>query len=215
MKPGWKTTEFWTTTIAQALALAAVLGIVNSQDAALLGEAIAKMVLAVAAFLTNGLIVVKYIQSRFSLKALENNEMKSRIPTILPMTLTALFLIAPGAAHAQSILPWRHQIDQRLRDQQSQISALIANQRPAPAPIQPLPIPGEPKQQLPVPGEPRQQLDPKGEPRQQLDPKGDPKQQLDPKGNPRQQLPTQPPPNVSPISYSIRYRALARPLDDK
>ena len=42
MKPGWKTTEFWTTTFAQGLAMLAFLGVLSPTDSQTLGEALAR-----------------------------------------------------------------------------------------------------------------------------------------------------------------------------
>ena len=137
--------------------------------------------------------------------------------------LIAIGLFAgPWQATAQSILPWRSQVEQRLRDQNQLIGQLIAGQRQqgpqAPAPIlinpqpyQLLPIPGDPKQQLPIQGEPKQQLPVPGEPKQVLPPGGQPKQDLPLQGAPRQLVP---PSTEPPQAYTIRYHALARPWND-
>jgi len=70
MKPGWQTTEFWTTILAQVLALAALLGLITSSDSALLGDALGKCVTAVVMLLANASLVGKYVQGRLDLKLL-------------------------------------------------------------------------------------------------------------------------------------------------
>ena len=89
---------------------------------------------------------------------------RTRTAASLLLGLLALGLMG-SSVQADSILPWRQQINQRLKDQQQLISNLMQQQRPAPqvqpSPpiiVQPLPVPGEPKQLLPIPGEPKQAL---------------------------------------------------------
>ncbi len=117
----------------------------------------------------------------------------------------------PPAADTETrptaLLPWRAQIEQRLRDQHELIVSLLQRSQPAPAapsPPQTLPIPGEPRQVLPIPGEPRQPLPIPGEPKQILPVPGAPKQVLPPSGPPRQDLP------IGPQSYTVR--AIGRPI---
>ena len=69
MKPGWKTTEFWTTSFAQILALLAFVGVLTPSDSQTLGEALAKAVAAVFTLFVNGTVVIHYVQSRLALKA--------------------------------------------------------------------------------------------------------------------------------------------------
>lgn len=223
MKPGWKTTEFWSASIAQMLALLTVLGVITSKESETLGDALVKILGAVAALIVNGTVVVHYIRGRLLLKTLDSadgtngtapREDTSPKPVstkaiLLPLLL--LFALA-GPAQAQTLLPWRTQIDHRLKDQQALIAQLIANQRQAPPtapPIivnpQPLPIQGEPKQQLPIGGEPKQLLPPGGQPKQDLPILGDPRQELP-------GMPRLPPGAQQPVPYSVRYRALGHPV---
>lgn len=67
-RPGLKTTEFWITVVSQLLAMLAMIGVVNSADAATLQDAIVKCVTAGGVFLANAWIVVRYIQGRVNLK---------------------------------------------------------------------------------------------------------------------------------------------------
>ena len=67
-KPGWKTSEFWTTLISQALALLTLTGLVTSRDADTLYGALSQCVAAVFLLLANGWVVVRYIQARVAVK---------------------------------------------------------------------------------------------------------------------------------------------------
>ena len=69
MKPGWKTTEFWTTSFAQILALLAFIGVLTPSESQTLGEALGKAVAAVFTLFVNGTVVIHYVQSRLALKA--------------------------------------------------------------------------------------------------------------------------------------------------
>lgn len=214
MKPGWKTTEFWIAGITQVLGFLTVLGVITSKDRENLQDALVNMVGAVAALIVNGAVVNQYIRSRLTLKTSSNPQGSGPTenhasPTVTIVLLACLGALAiPGEAKAQSVLPWRNQMEQRLRDQNQLIQSLIANQRQTPPiivhpqPQVPLPIQGDPKQQLPISGEPKQQLPPGGEP----------KQQLPILGPPKQELPSAPPIGQSPMAYSIRAHALSRPI---
>ena len=68
LKPGWKTTEFWSTIIAQVFAVLALLGLVNGKEAATLQESANQVVAALVLFLTNAGVVVYYVKTRFHLK---------------------------------------------------------------------------------------------------------------------------------------------------
>jgi hypothetical protein len=67
-KPGWRTSEFWTTLISQALALLTLTGLVTSRDADTLQGALGQCVAAVFLLLANGWVVVRYIQARVAVK---------------------------------------------------------------------------------------------------------------------------------------------------
>ena len=68
LKPGWKTTEFWSTLLAQVFAILALLGLVNGKEAATLQESANQVVAALVLFLTNAGVVVYYVNTRFHLK---------------------------------------------------------------------------------------------------------------------------------------------------
>ena len=71
MKPGYKTTEFWLTVIAQILAVAVLFGVVTAEQVDTLNGAIES---AVKAFIGLWLAVaplVEYIRSRAALKVTE------------------------------------------------------------------------------------------------------------------------------------------------
>lgn len=231
MTPGWKTTEFWTTILSKALTLLALFGFVNVNDSKTLEEALGKCVAAVFLFLANAQIVTRYIQSRLTLKAgeIQNVKAESRTP-ILPLLLIAVAgaICAETPAAAQPFLPYRYQMEQRLKEQKWLIGKLMEMQQQAPAPFAPAPpiivappgpIAEAPKQLLPIPGEPKQALPIYGEPKQQLPLPGLPKQELPPSGTPKQDLPLAPPKatppskQAGPQSYT-RIKALYRPLED-
>jgi hypothetical protein len=73
MKPGWQTTEFWKALITQATNLAALGGLITTQDQALLQNSLTASVTAVFVVLSNAAIVIKYIQSRHDLKMRGSN----------------------------------------------------------------------------------------------------------------------------------------------
>jgi hypothetical protein len=69
MKPGYKTTEFWTTVASQGLALLTVVGVLSTADAANLGGEISKAITAASVLAVSGWNVVSYIKSRTQIKA--------------------------------------------------------------------------------------------------------------------------------------------------
>jgi hypothetical protein len=73
MKPGWQTTEFWKALVTQATNLAALAGLITTQDQTLLQNALTSAVTAAFVVLSNAAIVIKYIQSRHELKMRDNN----------------------------------------------------------------------------------------------------------------------------------------------
>ena len=125
MKPGWQTTEFWTTIITQALSLAVLLGFVSAGDSTMLQDAASKALAAVATLVTNALVIWRYIESRVKLKT-RSTESSSKAPSIGVGLAIALLLgsgtmasaqdsvVAPAAATPTSVLPWRDRIEQRL-----------------------------------------------------------------------------------------------------
>ena len=208
MTPGWKTTEFWTTILSKGLTLLALLGFVSVNDSKTLEESLGKCVAAVFLFLANAQIVIRYIQSRLRLKT--GSEVVETKPPILPLLLLTAIgcVIAESSAHAQPLLPYRYQMEQRLKEQRWWIGKLMEMHQPSsPAPpfLSPMPpIAEAPRQLLPVPGEPKQLLPIHGEPRQELPPKGPPKQDLPAPGLPKQELP-----QTAPQTYT-RILALYR-----
>ena len=87
MKPGWKTTEFWQTIIAQVLGFLAFAGVISTNDSKTMEEALGKSAAAVFTLVVNGLLVVSYVRTRFHLKALTGDT---------PRNLTVLLLLAGG-----------------------------------------------------------------------------------------------------------------------
>src|SRR5438105_2776841 len=156
MKPGWKTTEFWTTSFAQILALLAFVGVLTPSDSQTLGEALAKAVAAVFTLFVNGTVVIHYVQSRLALKAAAGRAANgaatpgATLPLWIAVVLVPLLLVgaAPAAEPAPqrtALLPWRAKVEQQLLELQRRQAPPAS---PAPIIIQP------PLQQLPIPGEP-------------------------------------------------------------
>jgi hypothetical protein len=128
MKPGWQTTEFWTTVFTQVLSLAVLLGFVTAGDSSLLEDAVSKAITAVATLVTNGLVIWRYIESRVRLKT------RAAQPAVTPPSVGVGLAIAvllcggalasaeqrptgsiPAAATTPAaLLPWRHHIEKRL-----------------------------------------------------------------------------------------------------
>jgi hypothetical protein len=230
-KPGWKTTEWWTTTISQLLALLTVFGVLTPADAHTLEEALAKIVAATFLLATNAWIVVHYIKGRVALKSMQAADRPAGPPrTILPVMLILLFAATP--AHAQTptcLLPWRVQVERRLEQLERQPRPLAGQGDPetkellrqllaqlqsrqalpiAGTPRQELPIPGAPRQELPIPGTPKQDLPIPGPPLQELPTPGAPKQDLPGEGKPMQTLPGE----VKPRPAGYQRYTLYRPV---
>ena len=68
LKPGWKTTEFWSTVFAQVFAVLALLGLVNARETATLQDAANHVAEALVLFGANAAVVLYYIKTRFHLK---------------------------------------------------------------------------------------------------------------------------------------------------
>ena len=64
MKPGYKTTEFWLTMVAQMISLLVITGVIPQADTGMLNEAAAKVAAAVVAAMT----LCRYIHSRALVK---------------------------------------------------------------------------------------------------------------------------------------------------
>jgi hypothetical protein len=216
-KPGWKTTEWWTTSISQLLALFTVFGVLTPTDAHSLEEALAKIVAATFLLATNAWIVVQYLKGRVALKMGERAPSPPR--SLLPVVL--IFLMFTSSASAQQptcLLPWRAGVERRLDQLERQT-------RPTPqAPGDPemkdllrqlmaqlqsrqaLPIAGTPRQDLPIAGAPKQDLPIPGAPRQELPTPGTPKQDLPGEGKPLQTLPGEAKPKPAGYQRYTLYR---------
>lgn len=67
-KPGWKTTEFWLSLIAQAAPVLVILGVLDASEADALNTALADAVKATFALLASVGVIWKYIESRTRVK---------------------------------------------------------------------------------------------------------------------------------------------------
>jgi hypothetical protein len=217
-KPGWQTTEWWTTTISQLLALLTVFGILAPTDAHTLEGALAKIVAAAFLLATNAWIVVHYIKGRVALKM---GQRPGGPPGPLLPVLLALFCFAPAASAQQTtcLLPWRAQVERRLQQLEQQARPAAPQGDPEMKELlrqlmaqlqsrQALPIAGTPRQELPIQGAPKQELPIPGTPRQELPTPGSPKQELPGEGKPMQTLPGEAKPK--PAGYQ-RYTLYRRP----
>jgi hypothetical protein len=200
-KPGWKTTEWWTTSISQLLALLTVFGVLTPTDAHSLEESLVKIVAATFLLAANAWIVVQYIKGRVAIK------MGERVPhsprSLLPVVLLLLLPSSVSAQQPTRLLPWRADVERRLDQLERQ--ARPAPQTPGDTemkdllrqligqlqPRQLLPIEGTPKQDLPIAGAPRQELPIASTPKQELPVPGAPRQDLPTPGTPKQDLPGQ------------------------
>ncbi len=64
VKPGYKTTEFWGTVLAQFLAIAVLIGVLSPADSETIGVAISKSIEAVGVLMANAAVILGYIKSR-------------------------------------------------------------------------------------------------------------------------------------------------------
>jgi hypothetical protein len=71
MKPGYKSTEFWLTVVAQVFGLVLLFGVLTAEQSATLYDAIARIVEAVVALAAALVPLIEYIKARTGLKALE------------------------------------------------------------------------------------------------------------------------------------------------
>jgi hypothetical protein len=151
LKPGFKTTEFWLAMVGKVISGLALIGILNTSDAGMLSDALTKIIGAVAVVLLNAGVILAYLKGRLALKQK------------LPLILLALLLFGAGPARAQSILPWRNGIHQRL------LALEQRQNQPAPAPVptpQPIIIqppatpPAVGPQLIMVPQQPQQSMPP-------------------------------------------------------
>src|SRR5262249_55594417 len=100
IKPGYTTTEFWTTLIGQLVALLTILGVVQGPEAATLQDSLGKCIAAAFVLITNAWVVIRYIQSRTQLKQATSRVVNGVSSLLLPLlTLTLLGGFAgPGQA---------------------------------------------------------------------------------------------------------------------
>lgn len=68
MKPGWKTTEFWLTLLAQVLPILVITGLLTAEEIETLNQAIVEVSKAVSALLIALVPLWKYIESRTRVK---------------------------------------------------------------------------------------------------------------------------------------------------
>lgn len=245
--PGWKTTEWWTTAVSQVMALLVMFGILAPGEQKTLEEAMTRGIGAVFVLIASGYVVVQYIKQRFALKInsmnidyMREQQQQQPLPEreqsddpFLPKGPSATSLILIGllgtlafgfmgsTASAEPILPWRQQINERLKFQEKLILEMMHKQNQPQPPLQILPILGDPKQLLPIGGEPKQKLPIEGDPKQKLPIEGDPKQKLPPEGEPKQKLPIDGAPKLDPRAppelyttpqWQPLYRALGNPI---
>jgi len=222
IKPGYTTTEFWTTLVGQVLSLLTIAGVLLPADAATLQDAVAKAITAIFVLVANAWIVIRYIDSRTQLKQGAQQGGGAGVLALLPwLVLAALALPAeaPAAPPARSrapacfgrgappprddtaVLMMLQQViglqQQSLANQQTILALLHQPHVPAPAPPQPQAAP--PAAVPPVAihyyyPPPSQELPIPGRPRQELPEAGRPRQELPISGAPRQQLPEAGPP---------------------
>jgi hypothetical protein len=162
-KPGYQTTEWWTTLISQILALLVVLHVLSARDARSLQDSITTIIGAAFLLLSNAWIVVRYIQGRVHLKTLlippvdkerkpeDNGPSAPCIPTGFNMfwpiavayALVPWFLGSPAMAQSPNmkrtaILPWRQQMLNNHQNHENRLQKLETQpQQPAPAPVPP------------------------------------------------------------------------------
>lgn len=68
IKPGWQTTEFWTTMVTQGISVLVIVGLVNSSESSTLADSLTKMVTALFSLLVSGSTVLNYIKARVAVK---------------------------------------------------------------------------------------------------------------------------------------------------
>lgn len=68
IKPGWQTTEFWTTMVTQGISVLVIVGLVNSSESSTLADSLTKMITALFSLLVSGSTVLNYIKARVAVK---------------------------------------------------------------------------------------------------------------------------------------------------
>ena len=107
MNPGWKSSEFWITSLTQIVAALAALGLVSAGDKDTLGGAIANGVTAAFALIASAVVIVRYIAQRAELKiywldSAPESSGENKPPDVgsrptLPPIAPACFLLAVAA----------------------------------------------------------------------------------------------------------------------
>jgi hypothetical protein len=165
-KPGYQTTEWWTTLTSQVLALLVVLHVLTARDASTLQDSITTIIGAAFLLFSNAWIVVRYIQGRVHLKSLtlppvdderknENkgpgsSSLQTGITSFWPVAIAAILfpwlMASPALAQSPNvkrtaILPWRQQMMNNHQNHEGRLQKLEAQ----PHPIVPAPSPTPPK----------------------------------------------------------------------
>ena len=68
VRPGYQTSEFWTTLLSQVVVLLGVLQVLRPGDVNTLQDALGQCVVGASLFLSNAWVVVNYVRSRTALK---------------------------------------------------------------------------------------------------------------------------------------------------
>lgn len=68
IKPGWQTTEFWTTMVTQGISVLVIVGLVNSSESSTLADSLTKMITALFSLLVSSSTVLNYIKARVAVK---------------------------------------------------------------------------------------------------------------------------------------------------
>lgn len=79
--PGWRTTEFWTALISQAVAVLVLIGVITGDDAQTLEAALVQIAIAALAIAGAAAVVWQYIKSRTEVKtaAIETEVLKENL----------------------------------------------------------------------------------------------------------------------------------------
>lgn len=209
MKPGYQTTEFWSSLIAQGLSLAVILGFVSAGDSVMLQDSLSKALAAIATLVVNAFVVVHYIRARVEAK---RGQGAAGFTPPLPLIIAAIVLLfSCGPATAQSMFPWRNDVEKRLhaleggapqqrglseveqlRRQVAELQAALRSGQgasPAPQVEKHYYIPFSPKMELPPGFAPKMELAPGFAPKMELAPGFAPKIDLAPGFAPKQELP--------------------------
>lgn len=149
-KPGWKTTEFWKGLLVQVVAICALLGVIPNVDQTEVSGQLTAMVGMIAALLTSASQFWMYLRGRLMAKGVIGNPAPTPDPVALAGTSHVLAADAParkmgmpsfiyfaiigsmamgflaGSVSAQPFLPWRHQLNERIKFQEKLLQELAA-----------------------------------------------------------------------------------------